>query len=155
MANIQQLLNEEIRRLARKEVIAVEKELKSQLVELRKAVSELKSRIKTLENKLAAAPVETAAAAPEAEVEENKSVRVTAKRITQWRTKLGLKRTEYARLLGVSALSVAHWEAGKTTPRETQKRLIAQLRDLGKRELEKLCKDKGVKLRTKAAKSAE
>ena len=41
MANIQQLLNEEIRRLARKEVISVEKELKSQLVELRKTVSTL------------------------------------------------------------------------------------------------------------------
>ena len=52
MANIQQLLNDEIRRLARKEVIALEKEYKSQLVDLRKNVSELKNRVKVLEKQL-------------------------------------------------------------------------------------------------------
>ena len=49
MANIQQLLNDEIRRLARKEVITLEKELKAQLVELRRTVAEQNKRIKTLE----------------------------------------------------------------------------------------------------------
>ena len=151
MANIQQLLNEEIRRLARKEVIVIEKELKAQLVELRKTVSDLKSRIKSLEKNLST-PVETVENIAKESVEEaNKSVRVTAARIIQWRTKLGLKRTQYARLLGVSALSVANWEAGKTTPREAQKRLIAELRDLGKRDLEKLCQSKGVKIRKNQA----
>lgn len=147
MANIQQLLNDEIRRLARKEVIAIEKDFKSQLVELRKTVSELKNRIKTLEKAHAA----TAAASEEkASIrgEENlKTVRVTPERIALWRTKLGLKRAQYAKLLDVSALSVSHWESGKTVPRESQKRRIAELRDLGKRELKKLCESKGIKLR--------
>ena len=148
MANIQQLLNDEIRRLARKEVIALEKELKSQLIELRRTVAEQNKRIKALEKAALAtaaeAPAETAEVIAEDEV---KSVRVTPERITKWRMQLGLKRAQYARLLDVSPLSVAHWENGDTVPREAQKRRIAELRDLGKRELRKLCEEKGIKLR--------
>ena len=147
MANIQQLLNEEIRRLARKEVIAVEKELKSQLVELRKTVSELKNRIKTLEKANASLQASAPQTVEEPAEENLKAVRVTPERITQWREKLGLKRAQYAKLLDVSPLSVTHWESGSTVPRETQKRRIAELRDLGKRELKKLCMEKGIKLR--------
>ena len=147
MANIQQLLNEEIRRLARKEVIAVEKELKSQLVELRKTVSELKNRIKTLEKANASLQASALPTVEEPAEENLKAVRVTPERIKQWREKLGLKRAQYAKLLDVSPLSVTHWESGSTVPRETQKRRIAELRDLGKRELKKLCMEKGIKLR--------
>ncbi len=149
MANIQQLLNDEIRRLARKEVIALEKELKAQLVELRRTVAEQNKRIKTLEKAALTAAPEVPAAPAEAVVEDEvKSVRVTPERITKWRMQLGLKRAQYARLLDVSPLSVAHWENGDTVPREAQKRRIAELRDLGKRELRKLCEEKGIKLRT-------
>ncbi|MBE6403879.1 MAG: helix-turn-helix domain-containing protein [Lentisphaerae bacterium] len=150
MANIQQLLNEEIRRLARKEVISVEKELKSQLVELRKTVSELKNRIKTLEKNQTSAPGKTMLEPANAEDDKLKSVRVTPERIIAWRTKLGLKRAGYAKLLDVSPLSVSHWESGKTVPREAQKRRIAELRDMGKRELKILCQAKGVKLNKSA-----
>ena len=146
MANIQQLLNEEIRRLARKEVIAVEKEFKSQLVELRKTISELKNRIRLLEqnNKAQTDFTDTKTATPEPE--SSKPVRVTAARISSWRKKLGLNCSQYALLLEVSPLSVSHWESGQTTPRETQKRRIAELRDMSKRDLKKLCEAKGIKL---------
>ena len=148
MANIQQLLNDEIRRLARKEVIALEKELKAQLVELRRTVAEQNKRIKALEKAATAAvPAGSAETAEVIAEDEVKSVRVTPERITKWRMQLGLKRAQYARLLDVSPLSVAHWENGDTVPREAQKRRIAELRDLGKRELRKLCEEKGIKLR--------
>ena len=148
MANIQQLLNDEIRRLARKEVIALEKELKSQLIELRRTVAEQNKRIKALEKAATAAvPAVSAETAEVIAEDEVKSVRVTPERITKWRMQLGLKRAQYARLLDVSPLSVAHWENGDTVPREAQKRRIAELRDLGKRELRKLCEEKGIKLR--------
>lgn len=156
MANIQQLLNDEIRRLARKEVIALEKEYKSQLVDLRKNVSELKNRIKLLEKQLSKLqPAEPEKAVETAEEESAKTFRVTPDRIIKWRTALGLKRAQYARLLGVSPLSVAHWEEGKSTPRDAQKRRIAQLRDMGKRELTQLCKEQGVVLKKSPVDSAE
>ena len=148
MANIQQLLNEEIRRLARKEVITVEKELKAQLSEMRKTISELKSKIKVLEKaNAAAAPAPAAETADNSQLETAKTLRITAERITAWRKKLGLNCAQYAKLLDVSPLSVCHWENGKTTPREAQKKRIAELRDMGKRELKKLCEEKGIKLR--------
>ena len=148
MANIQQLLNEEIRRLARKEVITVEKELKAQLSEMRKTISELKSKIKVLEKaNAAAAPAPAAETADNSQLGTAKTLRITAERITAWRKKLGLNCAQYAKLLDVSPLSVCHWENGKTTPREAQKKRIAELRDMGKRELKKLCEEKGIKLR--------
>ena len=148
MANIQQILNDEIRRLARKEVIALEKNLKAQLVELRKLVAAQNRRIKELEKNLTAP--KAAAEAPKAaenKPEDTKSFRVTPERIIKWRKSLGLKRTQYAKLLDVSPLSVAHWEEGKSTPRDAQKKRIAELRDLGKRQLIKLCEEKNIKLK--------
>lgn len=154
MANIQQILNDEIRRLARKEVITLEKELKSQLVELRKTVAAQNRRIKELEKAL---PLQAAPAknSESTAAEEVKSFRVTPERIIKWRQSMGLKRAQYARLLGVSPLSVAHWEQGSSTPREAQKKRIAELRDMGKRELTRLCAEKSIKLKLAAGKENE
>ena len=147
MPDIKQILNDEIRRLARKEVIALEKELKSQLVDLRKTVAAQNRKIKTLEKALAGLlPIEPIASQTENMPEDaEKSVRVTPERITKWRQQLGMKQAQYAALLDVSPLSVSNWESGKTIPREAQKRRIAALRDMGKREIAKLCQAKGIK----------
>ena len=147
MANLQQLLNGEIRRLARKELAAAVKEMKAQIVEMRKVISEQNRRLKALEN---AAPC--AAAAAENKVAEKgapaeaaqKGMRITAERIRKWRKKLGVNQAQYAKLLGVNTISVSHWESGKNVPREAQKRKIAELRDLGVRELKKLMQEKQV-----------
>lgn len=148
MANFQQILNDEIRRLARKETSGTLKELKAQLVELRKVTNELNRRLKALESKepqTAAAP----AAAPEAAPSETAKVRVTAERIVKWRTNLGLNKSQYAELLGVNLLSVIRWESGKSTPREEQKRRIVAIRDMGKRELAKLMAEKNINVKSK------
>ena len=150
MPNIQQLLNDEIRRLARKEINIAVKDLKAQTIALRKTISEQNRRLKELEKQLQAkhsAKAESAVA-PVANIDDfsDKTLRITAERITKWRTKLGLKRAQYAKLLDVSPLSVSHWERGFSTPRAAQKQRIADLRDMGKRELVKLCAEKGIKL---------
>lgn len=147
MPNIQQLLNEEIRRLARKEVINSEKALKAQIQELKKVVSELKNRIKVLEKSAVKTPAPQVESDAEKSADNAKSFRITPERIIKWRKALNLKRAQYARLLGVSPLSVAHWEQGKSTPRAAQKQRIAELRDMGKRELVKLCAEKNIKLK--------
>lgn len=153
MPNIQQLLNDEIRRLARKEVISTEKALKSQIQELKRVISELKNRIRTLEKTACGTAVKKPEPTAEDAGESAKSFRVTPERIIKWRKALNLKRTQYARLLGVSPLSVAHWEQGKSTPREAQKQRIAELRDMGKRELRKLCQEKNIDLKLPASDS--
>lgn len=138
MANITQVLNEEIRRLAKKAMKGDFDNHRDQLVALRRSVAELDRRIKALE-KLSAISVPADASVAEVEAaDRQKSVRVTADRILKWRTRLGLTQVQFAKLLGVSHLSVSHWESGKTIPREAQKRRIAELRDMGKRDLRKL-----------------
>ena len=148
MANIQQLLNDEIRRLARKETSGSMKEIKSQLVELRRAVAELNRRLKALEG---VAPQEVVAedTVPQENKEHGSALRVTAARITKWRLQLGLNKSQYAELLGVNLLSVIRWESGKSTPRDEQKRRIVTIRDMGKRELSKLMAEKNIVAKSK------
>ena len=145
MANIQQLLNDEIRRLARKETSGALKDLKAQLVELRKTVADLNRRLKALEKNASPVLEIVDECADSVEIKETvKAVRVTPQRITKWRTALGVNKSQYAELLGVNLLSVLRWESGKSTPREEQKRRIVALRDMGKRELAKLMAEKNI-----------
>ena len=148
MANIQQILNEEIRRLARKETSGALKELKAQLVEMRKNMAELNRRLKALEKSAPAAVKENVQVETESP-ETAKALRVTSERITKWRSKLGLNKSQYADLLGVNLLSVIRWESGKSTPREEQKRRIVAIRDMGKRALVKLLAEKNITVKEK------
>lgn len=49
------------------------------------------------------------------------------------RKKLGLSAADMGKLIGVSAQSVYHWETGKTKPRASQLKAIAEVRKMGKR----------------------
>ncbi len=141
MPNVQQVLGEEIRRLARKEVKAVIEEMKEQIASMKKTISEQGKLIKELSkvtNKTAAIVLPPEEPKEEQAPEDVKAVRVSPERITKWRKKIGVSQTQFAKLLGVSHLSVNHWEAGSTEPREAQKQRIVELRDMGKRELKAL-----------------
>lgn len=113
MPNLQQLLSEEIRRLARKEIRTEFVELKTQLTTMRKTIAEQNRRIKALE-KIVPLPVKPQ---PSAEVPaEVKPVRITAARIKKLRDKLGFSQGKFAALLGVNLNSVRYWESGKIEP---------------------------------------
>ena len=145
MANFQQTLNEEIRRLARKETSGAIKDLRAQLVELRKSNAELNRRLKALEKALPApAPQPAAETAVAKAAEEQKNPRVTPERIIKWRTALGLNKSQFAVLLGVNLLSLIRWESGKSAPRAEMKRRIAAVHAMGKRELAKLMAEKNI-----------
>ncbi len=89
-----------------------------------------------------------AAVAPKLKTESlpatNRKVRISTESIIKLRRKLGLTQAQLATLLGVSNFSVSHWELGKTSPRDAFKGKIAALRDMGKRELKRLLKEKGI-----------
>ena len=71
-------------------------------------------------------------------------------RIRKNRISKGLTQEKLSELVGIGASHMSHLESGKTVPREAQKRRIAELRDMGKRELKILCQAKGVKLNKSA-----
>ncbi len=151
MAKLQQVLGEEIRRLSRKEVNGMLKSLKTQIFGLRDLVKELNDRVKALEKyhpEISSCPVEKKAA------ESVKPVRVTPERIRKWRRKMGLSQAQFAALLGVNAISVNHWETGKTIPRPAQKQKIAALRDAGSRQIAQLLAANHIEIKKKAPKKA-
>ena len=50
------------------------------------------------------------------------------------RARLSLSAADYARLVGVSGLTIYHWEKGKSRPRQAQLEALAGVRGLGVRE---------------------
>jgi len=152
MAKLQQLLNEEIRRMSRKEVNGLMKALRTQISGLRDLVKELNGRVKALEKFHPKA--ESGTAESFGNQFEAKAVRVTAERIRKWRKKLGLSQAQFATLIGVNAISVNHWETGKTVPRPVQKQKIASLRDAGSRQIAQLLAANHIEIKKKAVKKA-
>lgn len=133
MANIGVVLKAEISRLARKEVRVEIESLKKASNSYRREIAELKRQVATLDRSLKAATKSRAvAASPEAKTAAG--FRFSAKGLSSLRAKLGLSAADFGRLAGVSALSIYHWEQGKTTPRSSQLPKLAALRGIGKRE---------------------
>ena len=135
MADIKQVFNDEVRRLARKEV-------KFAVVPLLKLVAEQKQMIRELKRELAAVkkdmPVkEEPVQIIEVDSEDDKKYRLNAAGIIRIRTKLELTQGKFAALLGVSTHTVSMWELDKVSPRANMKKRICQLRAMGKRELKK------------------
>lgn len=136
MPDIKQVLNDEIRRLARKELKNVLPLLSKQISEQKKQISELKKKIAVLE-KMIPKKEEAVAVPVTAGQEEAKKLRLNAAGIVKIRTKLGLSQGKLAELIGVSGHTVSLWEIGKISPRANAKAAICALRKMGKRELKR------------------
>ena len=135
MPNIAAILKEEIVRLARKELRSELERVKKASAQYRSDIAALKRRVADLEKQLARrARKESGKGASSEETTATAHFRFSAKRLAAQRQKLGLSAADMGALLGVSAQSVYHWEAGKTRPRQSQLAAIAALRKLGKRE---------------------
>ena len=133
MPDFKSLLNDEIRRLARKEVkIAMEPVLEN-IANLKKLCAEQKKQIQRLEKTLAAS------GSPVVEEEEKpRACRINAAGIIRIRTKLKLTQAELGKLLGVTMHTVSIWEQEKCAPRPAMKEKICALRGLGKRKIKQL-----------------
>ena len=134
MADIKNVLYDEIRRLARKEVKLAVAPLQAKIVELRKTISALSKKVKC-------ASADTSKDSDEnTDGKKSKSFRFKAAAIKKLRAKFDMSQAEFAKLVGVSTLTVSCWELGKTSPRAGAKERLAQLRSMGKREIAKMNK---------------
>ena len=139
MPNIATLLKTEIARVARKDLRAETEALRKSTATYRKEVAALKRRVAGLEVQLKRVAKSASARPVRAEAQgesDAQQLRFSAKRFAAQRQKLGLSATSFAKLLGVSALSVYKWESGKARPRRAQLEAIAATRGLGKREVQ-------------------
>ncbi len=141
MADIKNVLFDEIRRLARKEVKAAVTPLQSKVSELRKAVAALSRELKVSVSEKPKALEPEAGAEASAE-KPSKKFRFNAASVKKLRAKFGLSQAEFAKLVGVSMLTVSCWELGKTSPRAGAKARLAELRSMGKREIARVRAEK-------------
>lgn len=130
------VLQEEIRRLARKEVRALTAVTRRAAAQHRRDIAGLKRQARLLARQVAA--LETlerghaaVAPAPETAVER---ARFSPGWIKARRGRLKLSAEAYGKLIGVSGLTVYQWERGKTRPRKGALARLVAVRDIGRRE---------------------
>ena len=141
MPNIAAVLKDEIRRLAKREIKASTSSTKGAVAQYRRDIAKLKRQMQTQGKEIAflkAQERKRLGQAPTAE-EPLDGIRFSPRSVRAQRQRLGLSQPDYAKLVGVSAMTIYNWEAGKSRPRNEQLAALVAVRKLGKREaLQKL-----------------
>jgi DNA-binding transcriptional regulator YiaG len=135
MPNIATVLKEEIRRLARKEVKAETGATKQAVAQYRREIAQLKRQVKQQEKKIAFLEDQERKRLEQPEAEElAEGARFSARSVKAQRNRLGLSAADYAKLVGVSSLTIYNWEQRKSRPRTEQLAALVAVRGIGKRE---------------------
>lgn len=136
MANVQTVLKDEIRRIARKEIKAETGSTKQAVAQYRRDIASLKREIQQLRKTVRFLNRQEGkrdgTSEPAGELAEN--VRFSPRSVRAQRTRIGFSAANYAKLVGVSSLTVYNWEHGKNRPKGTQLAKLVALRGIGKRE---------------------
>jgi DNA-binding transcriptional regulator YiaG len=136
MANLAATIKEEIQRLARKEIKAQTGSTKQAVAQYRREIAQLKRRLREQEKKIAflEAQERKRLGQPQVAEEAAEGVRFSARSVKAQRKRLGFSAADYAKLVGVSSLTIYNWEQGKSRPRKEQLAALAAVRGIGKRE---------------------
>jgi len=140
MSQLMIVMKDEIRRLARKEVVAVTAGMKKDQTAFRKTVAILRRQIKahnyTIRQLLQVATKQAKMTAMAPETAEGGKTRITAKGIRALRKKLKLSQAQFGKLIGVSGYTVLKWEhgSGPLKFRSRTRRALLSIRGLGIRE---------------------
>ena len=138
MPNVMGVLRAEIRRLARKETKEAVRDLKRQVAALRRRMAMTKRQMIAVERAaMRAASARGAAAAPasSSEEEDGTQIRFSPRWVKVHRSRLGMSRRVYAKLVGVSPQTILLWESGKARPRRSALASWRAIRGKGIREL--------------------
>ena len=129
-------LQEEIRRLARKEVRVLTAVTRRAASQHRRDIAALKRHIRLLTRQVAVLEIvgrKQAALSPAPQPEVEKA-RFSPAWVKTRRERLKLSANDYGRLIGVSELTVYHWERGKSRPRKEALARLVAVKDIGRRE---------------------
>lgn len=136
MADLVGTLKEEIRRLARKEIKVETGATKQAVAQYRRDIAGLKRQVQQQQKKIAflEARERQRLAEPQAAEEATENARFSARSVKSQRERLGFSAADYAKLVGVSPLTIYNWEHGKSRPRKEQLAALVAVRGIGKRE---------------------
>jgi len=140
VAKLEAAMKEAIARGARKQVRHVVLPLRREVFRLRRRMREAHGVLTTLRRSASAweRRMDGGPPVPLVSEAEAKSARLSPRLVQSLRKRLGLSQMALARLVGVSAPAVAHWEAGNATPKGQNRAALVGLRKVGKREAKEL-----------------
>lgn len=136
MPNLAATLKEEIQRLAKKEVKAQTGSTKQAVAQYRREIAKLKRQMRQQEKKIAflEGQERKRLQQPEAAEDLTEGARFSARSVRAQRERLAFSAADYAKLVGVSPLTIYNWEHGKSRPRNEQLAALVAVRGIGKRE---------------------
>jgi DNA-binding transcriptional regulator YiaG len=138
MSTVQNALKQEIIRLARREIKQQITSIVSGIKKLKAATATLKAEIATQQKAKTVAPVGQASVISDEEV---KTARFSGALIKRLRTRHGLSRNEFGKLIGVTGFAVIAWETNECKPKADSRKAIIALRKMGKRQVARMLKE--------------
>jgi len=139
MPNLQSVLRQEIRRLARKEIRSELEATKKEVARQRREIAELKRRNKAMERTvsyLESRETKRLKAGP-SKAEPPKGTRFSVRSLKAQRRNSGLTQEDYGSLVGVGKMTIYNWESGRIKLGEKHLATLVSLRGIGKREARK------------------
>lgn len=149
MPDIKGVLQDEIKRLAKREIKAATAPMLKSIMELKRKVVQLERALAAKEKEVSfvKSAAENSADIPAQTVQipakKARKVQFNGKKIIRLRKRLHLSQAELAALVGVNMFSVSHWELGKNIPRQTQTDKLEEIRLMPR----KLLRDKLIPIR--------
>lgn len=136
MTTLALALKDEIRRLARKEIRAQTGKTSRAVAQYRREIARLKREQKAQQKKIAYLENQARKAGDVAVATPDPlgDSRFSARSVRAQRRRTGLSAADYAKLIGVSPLTIYNWEHNKSRPRREQFSALLAIRGLGKRE---------------------
>jgi DNA-binding transcriptional regulator YiaG len=136
MSSLAVALKDEIRRLARKEIKAHTASTSRAVALYRKEIAALKRQAREQSKKIAFLESQDRKRvdSPPAANGGLDGSRFSARSVKAQRRKTGLSAADYAKLIGVSGLTIYNWEQAKSRPRKEQLASLIAVRGLGKRQ---------------------
>ena len=136
MPDIASVLRDEIRRLAKKEIKAVTGATKHAVVQHRRDIAMLKRLVQVQQKEIRFLKAQESKRLnqPPTPEEPLKGTRFSARSVRAQRQRLGLSAEDFAKLVGVSGLTIYNWEHGKGRPRKERLGALFALRHIGRRE---------------------
>ncbi len=139
MPNLQSVLSQEIKRLARREIRSELEATRKAVAQHRREIAELKRRNTALErivSYLQSRETKRLRAGP-SKAEPPQGTRFSSRSLKAQRRRSGLSQKAYASLAGVSTQTIYNWESGSTKPSGKHLATLVSLRGIGKREATK------------------
>ena len=137
MPNIAVVLKDEIRRLARREIKAETGSTKQAVAQYRRDIAKLKRLVQTQQREIAFLKTQEQKRLGQPQTKDGKElegVRFSARSVRAQRQRLGLSQPNYAKLIGVSPMTIYNWESGNCRPRNEQLATLVAVREMGRRE---------------------